>query len=95
MDKITEEKIKEEEEKKKLEKMTKREKEIYKTKNAGRLDSKTGLKRRRKTLQEQEREFHEAYQILLSEHNKKVRARAMQKISVVTALMKTTSVQNK
>jgi len=93
MDKITEEKLKEEEEKKKLEKMTKREKETYQTKNFGRLD-KYGMKKRRKTLHEQERESHEAYQILLSEHNKKVRARAMQKLSVVTALMKMNSEQN-
>ena len=67
--------------------MTKKEKEVYKSKNSGRLD-KNGLKKRRKTLSEEERELHEAYQMLLSEHNKKVRKRTKQKLAVMTALMK-------
>jgi hypothetical protein len=94
IDKITEEKIKEEEEKKKFEKLKKREKEIYTAKNAGRLD-RNGLKKKRKTLHEQEREAHEAYQVLLSEHNKKIRTRTMQKLAVINALTKTNAGQAK
>ena len=74
--------------------MTKKEKEVYKSKNSGRLD-KNGLKKRRKTLVEQEMEVHEAYQMLLSEHNKKVRSRTKAKLAVMTALMKVGSGQNK
>ena len=94
IDKIADERIKEEQEKKKFENLTKREKNIFLAKNAGRLD-KNGLKRKRKTLMEQEREAHEAYQILLSEHNKKVKTRTMQKLSVVNTLMKINSGQTK
>ena len=87
IDDIADKKEQEEEEKKRFAKMTKKEKEIYKNKNTGRLDE-NGLKKRRKTLLEQEREVHEAYQMLLSEHNKKVRTRTKQKVKAVTALMK-------
>ena len=94
VDEIAEKKKQEEEEKNRFKKMTKKEKEIYKTKNTGRIDE-NGLKKKRKTLLEQEREIHEAYQMLLSEHNKKVRARTKKKLSAVTAFMKINSGQLK
>ena len=90
VDEIKEQKREEEEEKKKFEKMTKKENEIYRTKNAGRID-KNGLKKRRKTLVQQEMEFHEAYQLLLAEHKRKVIKRTKKKMSTVYALMKTNS----
>ena len=67
--------------------MTKKEKEVYKNKNHGRL-TENGIKRRRKPLLEEEREIHEAYQLLLSEHNRRVKKRVKQKLATVTALMK-------
>ena len=77
--------------KKRFDKMSKREKEIYTKKNHGRLDQ-NGLKKRRKTLLEQEREVHEAYQLLLTEHSKKVKTRTRQKLAAMTALMKINSI---
>ena len=93
MDEITEKKKLEEVEKKRFASMTKKEKEIYKNKNRGRL-TENGTRRRRKTLLEEERELHEAYQLLLSEHNKRVKKRVKQKLKTVTTLMKmnTTSI---
>ena len=85
VDSIAEQKKQEEDEKKILEKMKKKEKEIYKAKYAGRL------KRNGKPLLEQEREAHQAYQLLLSEHNKKVRSRMLQKLTAVNALVKINS----
>ena len=87
MDEITEKKKLEEAEKKRFASMTKKEKEIYKNKNRGRL-TESGTRRRRKTLLEEERELHEAYQLLLSEHNKRVKKRVKQKLKTVTTLMK-------
>jgi hypothetical protein len=87
VDEIEVQKRKEEDEKKKFEKLSKREKEIYKTKNVGLLD-KNGLKKRRKTLLQQQIEVHEAYQLLLSEHKRKVTTRVKNKISTVCTLMK-------
>ena len=81
-------------EKKIFDKMSKKEKEIYRNKNVGRIDQ-NGLKKRRKPLSEQEREVHEAYQLLLSEHKKKVKTRTKQKMAAMTALMKLNSGQNK
>ena len=90
VDEIGEQTKQDEEQKKKFKKMTKREKEMYITKNAGRLD-KNGLKKRRKTLIQQEMELHEAYQLLIAEHKRKVTKRTKTKLSVVCALMKTNS----
>ena len=87
VDEIEEQKKQEVKDKMKFEKMSKKEKEIYTTKNAGRLD-KNGLKKRRKTLQQQEIEVHEAYQLLLAEHKRKVTTRAKNKLSAVCTLMK-------
>ena len=91
---LAEKKKLEEEEKIRFEKMSKKEKEIFKTKNIGRIDP-NGSKKKRKTLLEQEREVHEAYQLLLSEHNKKVKTRTKQKIAAMSALMKMNSGQIK
>ena len=93
MDEITEKKKLEEAEKKRFASMTKKEKEIYKNKNRGRL-TESGTRRRRKTLLEEERELHEAYQLLLSEHNKRVKKRVKQKLKTVTTLMKMNGMSN-
>ena len=70
--------------------MTKKEKEKHsrdaEIRDQNRL-SRRGSKKK-KTIQEEEREIHEAYQILLSEHNKRVRIRTKQKLAAVTSLMK-------
>ena len=94
MDELEEKKKQEVQEKKIFDKMSKKEKEIYTKKNQGRLD-RNGLKKKRKTLLEQEREVHEAYQLLLSEHNKKVKIRTKQKIAAMSAIMKMNSGQIK
>ena len=93
MDEITEKKKLEEAEKKRFASMTKKEKEIYKNKNHGRL-TESGTRRRRKTLLEEEREVHEAYQLLLSEHNRRVKKRVKQKLKTVTTLMKMNGMSN-
>jgi hypothetical protein len=90
VDEIDEQKKQDEKEKKKFEKLTKKEKEIYKIKNAGRVD-KNGVKKRRKTLLQQEIDVHEAYQLLLAEHKRKVTTRAKKKMSSVCTLMKMNS----
>ena len=94
VDDITEKKKQEEDQKERFEKKTKKEKEIYKAKNADRIDQ-NGLKSKRKTLLEIEREAHEAYQLLVSEHNRRVRSRTMQKLSTVNSLIKRNSGQSK
>ena len=87
LEEIEELRKQDEKDKKKFEKMKKREKELYKREKFGRIDE-NGVKKRRQTLTEQETNAHEAFQLLLSEHNKKVIARAKKKLSVVTSLMK-------
>ena len=87
IDEIAEKKILEAAEKKRFDSMTRKEKEIYKNKNHGRL-TENGTKRRRKTLLEEEREVHEAYQLILSEHNRRVKRRVKQKLATMTAMMK-------
>ena len=72
MDEITEKKKLEEAEKKRFTSMRKKEKDIYKNKNRGRL-TESGTRRRRKTFLGEEQELHEAYQLLLSEHIKRVK----------------------
>ena len=92
VDELEELKKKDENDKKKFEKMSKREKELYKKANFGRIDE-HGVKKRRQALSEQEREVHEAYQMLLAEHKKKVAARTKKKLSAVTTLLKINSGQ--
>ena len=87
MEDITEKKKIEAAEKRRFKKMSKQEKEIYKNKNGGRIDQ-NGGRRRRKSLIEEEREVHEAYQLLLSEHKLRVKKRVKAKLQVVTTMMK-------
>ena len=70
--------------------MTKKEKEKYQNMYRGRVDQ-DGVKKRRQTLLEQEIEVHEAYQLILAEHNKKVKRRVKQKLAAVFAMRKITS----
>ena len=63
--------------------MTKKQKEQYKLKQRGKVEYK-----KKKTLCQEERDIHEAYQLLLAEHHKRVKQRVKQKISTVAALMK-------
>ena len=90
IDKITKKKKQEEDEKKRFDTMSKKEKLKHKNKSSGNIDQNRS-KRRNKTLVEEERDAHEAYQLLLSEHNKRVRKRMRQKLSAVNALMKINS----
>ena len=83
VDEIDEKRIAEELEKAKFEKMTKKQKEQHKLKQRGKIEYK-----KKKTLCQEERDIHEAYQLLLAEHHKRVKQRVKQKISTVAALMK-------
>ena len=68
-------------EKEKFEQMTKQQKQNHANKLRGKLE-----KKNKKTLFQEERDVHEAYQLLLSEHNTRVKQRMKQKISTVAAL---------
>ena len=87
------EKKKEEEQKelKLIEKMTKKEKEKHQKDQERKNNPVYGMnKKKKKTFQEQERELHEAYQILLAEHYRKVKSRTKQKLRTIN-IMKTVS----
>ena len=62
------------------------EKETYKRK----LEYQSG---KVSSLWDEERLFHEAYQLLLSEHYRRVRKRTKQKLRTVTTLMKFSTVE--
>jgi hypothetical protein len=83
VDEIDEKRVLEDAEKQRLEKMTKKQKDEYKQKHRGKVEYK-----KKKTLLQEERDIHEAYQLLLSEHSKRVRQRTKQKLATITALMK-------
>ena len=80
----------EEAEKFRLENMTKQQKEKHKYKNIGKLDP-NSQKKNKKSLIQEERDIHEAYQLLLSEYHKRVKQRTKKKIATVAALMKNTT----
>ena len=68
------------------------EKETYKRKlecQSGKVSSLS----KKKSLADEERLFHEAYQLLLSEHYRRVRKRTKQKLKTVTTLMKLSTVE--
>ena len=68
------------------------EKETYKRKveyQSGKVSSLS----KKKSLADEERLFHEAYQLLLSEHYRRVRKRTKQKLKTVTTLMKFSTVE--
>ena len=88
---IDEKRQAEESERIKIEKMTKKQQALYrKKKTNGEAEKKGNTK---KPLFEQERDLHESYQIILSEHNKRVKQRTKQKINMITAMMKKGTVQ--
>ena len=67
-------------------------KETYKRKlehQSGKVSSLS----KKKSLADEERLFHEAYQLLLSEHYRRVRKRTKQKLRTVTTLMKFSTVE--
>ena len=86
VDEIEEKRIAEEAEKAKFEKMSKQQKDQYKLKNRAKLE-----KKKKKTLFMEERDIHESYQLLLSEHHKRVKQRTKQKLAVVASLMSKSS----
>ena len=88
VDEIDDKRVLEEAEKERLEKMTKKQKEQHKQKSRGKIEYK-----KKKTLHQEERDIHEAYQLLLSEHSKRVKQRTKQKLATITALMKKPSLQ--
>ena len=68
------------------------EKEKYKRKlqyQSGKVSSLS----KKKSLADEERLFHEAYQLLLSEHYRRVRKRTKQKLKTVTTLMKFSTIE--
>ena len=69
---------------KKLEQMTKQQKERHeKNKTRGNVE-----KKNKKTLFQEERDVHEAYQLLLSEHTMRVKQRLRQKIANIGSIAK-------
>ena len=72
-------------EKDKLEKMSKKEQERFKNKNHY-LDS--AAKKKKKSTIEEERDAHEAYQLILSEYHRRVKTRTKQKIMTIHMLTK-------
>ena len=72
--------------------MKRTEKETYKRKLASQSGKVSSLSKK-KSLADEERLFHEAYQLLLSEHYRRVRKRTKQKLRTVTTLMKFSTVE--
>ena len=68
--------------------MTKRQKSKDKYKKIGKVDANKGIKKKPKSLIQEELDIHEAYQLLLSEYHKRVKQRTKQKISMIAALSK-------
>ena len=91
---IEEERQKEQEEIKRLGIMTKKQKEDAKMREL-RKGQATGLKKKKKTLAEEERDSHEAYQLVLSEYYRRVKQRVKHKAITVTLLKKGTGSQPK
>ena len=90
MDELNEMKKREQEEKNRFASMTKKEKEKYQNVYRGRID-KDGVKKKRQTLLDQEIELHEAYQLILKEHHKKVKRRVQKKLAAISTMKKMAS----
>ena len=88
---IDEKRQAEEAERIKIEKMNKKQQALYRKKKTTGEAEKKGIMK--KPLFEQERDLHESYQIILSEHNKRVKQRTKQKVMMITAMMKKGTVQ--
>ena len=72
-------------EKDKLEKMSKKEQERFKNKSHNYNDA---MKKKKKSTIEEERDAHEAYQLILSEYHRRVKTRTKQKIMTIHMLTK-------
>ena len=84
--KIEERKLLEQEERKKMEKMSKKEHEKYE--NEQKFQKTYGSKKRYKSVREEEREVHEAYQLILAEYHRRVMMRMKKKIKTVNMIRK-------
>ena len=84
--KIEERKSLEQEERKKMEKMSKKDKEKYE--NEQKFQKTYGSKKRYKSVHDEEREVHEAYQLILAEYHRRVKMRMKKKIKAVTMIRK-------
>ena len=84
----------EESEKMRLKNMTKRQKEIHKDKMRGKVD-RNGIKRKRKTLTQQERDVHQAYQLLVSEYHKQIKQRAKQNTIIPSIIILSPTLTNR
>ena len=80
IEEIEEQRIKEQEEKTRIEKMTKKEREKYQLKQARKNKGK------KKTPIQEERDAHEAYQLILSEHHRRVKQRVKRKTRTIGLL---------
>ena len=85
--KIEEDRLKKIEERNKMERMTKKQLQRYKEEK-GRQHQLDQMKKRQKSPQDEEREVHEAYQILLAEHHRRVKQRMRKKIQTINILKK-------
>ena len=86
IEKIEERKLLEQVEKKKLEKMSKREREKYEKEQ--RFKNRYGSKKRKKSVKDEEREVHEAYQVILAEYHRRVMMRMKKKVKAVNMIRK-------
>ena len=74
-------------ERRKVEKMSKLEKQKYENEKKCKINSFHGLKKK-KSIQDEEREVHEAYQFLLAEYHSRVKLRMRKKIKAVNTIRK-------
>ena len=75
-------------EKKRMERMTKREKERYIQQKLRFNNHNYGKNKIKKTFQDEEKDLHEAYQIILSEHHRRVKYRVKQTLRAVNIMKK-------
>ena len=86
IDKIEQRKLLEQMEKKKIEKMSKREREKYEKEL--KFKNRYGSKKRAKSIKDEEREVHEAYQVILAEYHRRVIKRMKKKVKAVNMIRK-------
>ena len=83
---IEQEREKVQEEKKRIEKMTQKQKEKHQKQIKRKESQKKGLQGNKKTSIAVERDFHEAYQLILSEHHRRVKQRMKQKTRTLAVM---------
>ena len=88
IDKIEERKLLEQSEKKKIEKMSKKQKEQYEKEKRLKANQTYGSKKRTKSIEDEARDVHEAYQVILAEYRRRVKLRMKKKVKTVNIIRK-------